>query len=95
MIHMAASLFVKSFRVNDQYVVVVEGRRGRGNSSYTCSVFTPSECYAQGGYAAAPGEHKAVLLSFLDDAGKAGAIDGETANWSEGSIEEVRIAWLN
>lgn len=34
--------------------------------------------------------HKAVLLTFLDDAGRAGVIDRVTAHWPERDIREIR-----
>jgi hypothetical protein len=71
----------KTFNVNGHHITITETSPGRyfGN----VNEFTVS------GYIAPRGVHKAVLLSFLDDAGRAGAIDAETANWAEGSITTV------
>lgn len=75
----------KRFNVNG-YIFTVRERYDYGrNSDYTCTVGK----FKETGYSTSPDSHKYVLLAFLGDAGRAGAIDHATANWSEGAITEI------
>lgn len=76
----------KTFRVNQTVVVVREYPTLNGNSRYTCEI---PGTYRQAGYTTSRGCPEAVLLSFLDDAGRAKAIDHRTANWPEGKVETL------
>lgn len=62
-------------------VTVVETSAGR----YMCWTGR----FKYGPYYTVPHAHKDVLLSFLDDAGRAHAISSEEANVAESAIREV------